>query len=77
MDQKKYKLQQHLMALPAIQISKMSFRRVESFLFLVGISVPNYPALCKSRKRIPISLWNILLRETSNLPSINIAIDST
>jgi transposase len=39
--------------------------------------VPTYSALCKSRKRIPISLWNLLLRETSNLSSINVAIDST
>ena len=74
---KKYKLEQHLTALLVMQICKMSFRRAENFLFLVGISVPTYSALCKSRKRIPISLWNSLLNKTFSLSSENVAIDST
>ncbi len=74
---KKYKLKQHLIALLTMQICKMSLRRVEKFLFIVGISAPTYSALCKSRKRIPVSLWNLLLKETTNLSSENVAIDST
>lgn len=74
---KKYKLQQHLIALLVMQICRMSFRRVEKFLFLVGISVPTYSALCKSRKRIPVSLWNLLLNHTMNLSSEKVAVDST
>lgn len=74
---KKYKLKQHLLAFLAMQVCKMSFRRVEKFLFLVGISVPSYSALCKSRKRIPAKLWNSLLKETVNFESFSVAVDST
>lgn len=74
---KKYKLEQHLTALLVMQICKMSFRRAENFLFLVGISVPTYSALCKSRKRIPISLWNSLLNQTVDFNSFAVAVDST
>jgi transposase len=74
---KKYKLKHHLTALLVMQICKLSLRRVESFLILVGIEVPTYSALCKSRKKIPSKLWNLLLMKTSNLSSVNTAIDST
>jgi len=74
---KKYKLEQHLTALLVMQICKMSFRRAENFLFLVGISAPTYSALCKSRKRIPISLWNSLLNQTANFKHFSVAVDST
>lgn len=74
---KKYKLKHHLTALLVMQICKLSLRRVENFLILVGIEVPTYSALCKSRKKIPRNLWDILLKETSNLSSVNVAIDST
>lgn len=74
---KKYKLKHHLTALLMMQICKMSFRRVESFLILFEVKVPTYSALCKSRKRIPISLWNMLLNQTAVLSSVIVAVDST
>ncbi len=74
---KKYRFYQHIFALLIMQICKLSLRRVENFLNLLEIKVPTYSALCKSRKKIPCSLWNFLLRETSSLSSVNVAIDST
>ncbi len=53
---KKYKFYQHIFALLVMQIGKFSLRRVENFLILLEIEVPTYSALCKSRKKIPISL---------------------
>jgi len=74
---KKYKLLNHIFALLIMQVCKMSLRRVENFLNLVGIQVPTYSALCKSRKKIPINLWNLLLKETVNFESFSVAVDST
>lgn len=74
---KKYKLKHHLMALLVMQICKLSLRRIESFLILFEIKVPTYSALCKSRKRIPASLWNSLLNQTANFSSFAVAVDST
>jgi len=74
---KKYKLFQHLLALLMMQIGKFSFRRVENFLVLLEIEVPTYSALCKCRKKIPISLWNFLLNQTTNFEHFSVAVDST
>lgn len=74
---KKYKFYQHIFALLLMQICKMSFRRVENFLILLEIEVPTYSALCKSRKKIPISLWNFLLNQTANFEHFSVAVDST
>lgn len=74
---KKYKLKHHLVALLVMQSCNLSFRRAEKFLILIELEVPTYSALCKSRKRIPLKLWNKLLRETANLSSGSVAIDGT
>jgi transposase len=74
---KKYQLKNHLTALLVMQICKLSLRRVEQFLTLFEVKVPTYSALCKSRKKIPMKLWNCLLNETGDLSSENVAIDST
>lgn len=74
---KKYKLFQHIFALMLMQICKMSFRRVENFSVLLNVKVPTYSALCKSRKRVPMKLWNSLLRLTSGLKHNSVAVDST
>ena len=74
---KKYKLKEHLFAILMKEALRISFRRLEEILNLFGIKTPTYSALCKSRKRIPRSLWNSFLSETSNLSSTNYAIDST
>jgi len=44
---------------------------------MLGFEVPTYSALCKSRKRIPVSLWQRLLNHTAGVCSGFIAIDST
>jgi transposase len=74
---KKYKLKNHLIALLLIEVCQLSLRRIEKFLILVGIKVPTYSALCKSRKRIPIKLWQKLLKLTAGLSSGKVAIDGT
>ena len=74
---KKFKFYQHIFALLMMQIGKFSLRRVEKFLILMEIEVPTYSALCKSRKKIPISLWNFLLNQTANFSSFSVAVDST
>ena len=74
---KKFEFYQHATALLVMQICKLSLRRVEKFLFLVGISVPTYSALCKCRKRIPIFLWNSLLKMTAGLNHSSVGVDST
>jgi len=74
---KKYKLKHHLTALLMMEICRFSLRRVEKFLFLVGIETPTYSALCKSRKKIPLELWQKLLSLTAGLSSGDIGIDGT
>jgi transposase len=74
---KKFKLSEHLFALLFMQISKLSFRRVSSFMFELGFVVPTYSALCKSRKRISPLLFERLLNVTHNENCENVAIDST
>jgi hypothetical protein len=44
---------------------------------MLGFKVPTYSALCKSRKRIPVSLWQRLLNHTAGICSGFIAVDST
>ena len=74
---KKFKTIQHLFALLFMQIAKLSFRRASELLVMLNFEVPSYSALCKSRARIPIHLWNSALKITSGLSSVNVAIDST
>ena len=74
---KKYKLENHLIALFSMQSFRLSFRRAEKLLSLLGIKVPTYSALCKMRKRIPASLWNSLLKKTAGMQHRNVAIDGT
>jgi hypothetical protein len=74
---KKYKLKEHLFALLFMQITKMSFRRASFLLIELGFFVPSYSALCKSRKRIPPSLFEKLLNQTITEIPENVAIDST
>ena len=44
---------------------------------IFGQRCPSYSALCKSRKRIPIKLWQKLLKLTAGLSSGKVAIDGT
>ena len=74
---KKYKLLDHVSNLLLMQICKSSLRRTEKIANLFGNKCPTYSALCKSRKRIPIKLWQSLLKITAGLSSGNVAVDGT
>ena len=74
---KKYKLEDHVSGLLIMQICNSSLRRTELILNLFGAKAPNYSTLCKVRKRIPIKLWQKLLRLTAGLSSRKVAIDGT
>lgn len=74
---KKYKLADHISGLLVMQICRTSLRRTKIISNLFGQKCPTYSALCKSRKRIPIKLWQRLLRITAGLSSGKVAIDGT
>jgi hypothetical protein len=44
---------------------------------MLGFIIPTYSALCKSRKRIPLFLWNSALKLTAGIRHKRVAIDST
>ena len=74
---KKFKFVYHALALLLKESLKCSFRRVESLLDMLDVRVPTYSALCKSRKRIPTTLWASLLKLTAGETSGITAIDGT
>ncbi len=74
---KKFKLQDHIEALLLMEVCQLSLRRVEKISKLFGKDIPTYSALCKSRKRIPVKLWQKLLRITAGLSSGIVAPDGT
>ena len=74
---KTYNLEDHISGLLIMQVCQLSLRRVQKFANLFGQKCPSYSALCKSRKRIPIKLWQKLLTLTAGLSSGKVAIDGT
>ena len=74
---KRYKFKQHALALLLKEIFKFSFRRTSNMLSIMGFKVPSYSALCKIRKRIPLWIWNSLLKITAGNSNFDIAIDGT
>jgi transposase len=74
---KKYKLVDHLSGILVMQICQTSLRRTEIVIKLFGQKCPTYSALCKSRKRLPLELWQKLLTITAGLASKEVAIDGT
>ncbi len=74
---KKYKLLDHITSLLLGEVGQLSLRRIEKISNIFGQKCPTYSALCKSRKRIPIKLWQKLLRLTAGLSSGKVAIDGT
>jgi len=74
---KKFKLENHITSLLLMQVCKASLRRIEKISNFFGKKCPTYSALCKSRKRIPIKLWQKLLKLTAGLSSGKVAIDGT
>ena len=74
---KKFKFVHHACALLLKETLKCSFRRISKLLDLLNVKVPTYSALCKSRKRIPIAVWQKLLSLTAGFSSGKVAIDGT
>jgi len=74
---KKFRFMHHAVALLLKETLKCSFRRISKFLDLLGIKVPTYSALCKSRKRIPVAVWEKMIKLTAGLSSGIVAIDGT
>ena len=59
------------------EVLKCSFRRCVKILKMFGVITPTYSALCKCRKRIPLFLWNSLLKLTAGINYNSVAVDST
>jgi transposase len=74
---KTYKLEDHVSNLLIMQVCRTSLRRTEIIANLFGTKVPTYSALCKSRKRIPLDLWQRLLKLTAGFSSGKVAVDGT
>jgi len=74
---KTYRLSDHVIALVAIAIFRLSLRRAEHLLGMFGMKIPTYSALCKSRKRIPALLWQRVMALTAGATHTCVAIDST
>jgi transposase len=74
---KTYKFSEHAEALLLMEVCQMSFERIEKFQKMNGKICPTHSALCKSRKRIPVKLWQKLLKLTAGLSSGKVAIDGT
>ena len=74
---KKYELYQHILAFVIMATCRLSLRRVFKFLDMFGYKVPTFSALCKSRKRIPSTLFERALALTSGENHQFVAIDST
>lgn len=75
---KKYEFWNHALALLVKQEYQLSYRRVVALLSGFGTRVPTYSALCKMAKRLPLAIFQLLLKATIRLKSIDVAaIDST
>jgi len=74
---KKFKFVHHVLALLLKEVLRCSFRRCEKLLKMFDVITPTYSALCKCRRRIPIKLWNSLLKLTAGINHNSVAVDST
>jgi transposase len=74
---KKYEFWQHAIALLIKQECKLGYRRVNRLFDMLGYVVPTYSALAKMAKRIPLSLWQRLLKTTNNAKTNIAAIDGS
>ena len=70
---KTYKLVDHISSLLVMPSCRLSLRRVKKYVE----NSPTYSALCKSRKRIPLKLFQKLLKITAGLSSGEVAVDGT
>jgi hypothetical protein len=74
---KKYEFLDHARAYVIKQECKLGYRRVTNLLRMLGLNCPCPSALCMSFHKLPLGLWQMLLKATiTNNPHI-IAIDGT
>ena len=74
---KKYEFWQHAVALLVKQECRLGYRRVSRLLRLLGFNVPTYSALAKMAQRIPLVLWQNLLKLTASFNVYIASIDGT
>lgn len=74
---KKFEFFNHAFALLMKEILRCSFRRCCEILKMFDVITPTYSALCKCRKRIPVWIWNSLLKLTAGFNHNSVAVDST
>ena len=74
---KKYEFWQHAVALLVKQECRLGYRRVSQLLQGLGYVVPTYSALAKMSYRIPIGIWQRLLKCTANIKVHIVSIDGT
>lgn len=74
---KKYEFLHHIFALVLKQEFKCSYRRISRILRQMGFICPTYNALWYAMKRIPLMLWQRILKATINSHSYIVAIDGT
>jgi len=72
---KKYEFWQHIVALFVKQECKLGYRRVSRLLDYLGFNVPTYSALAKMVKRIPLVLWQNILKLTASFKTYIVYID--
>lgn len=74
---KKYEFLDHAIAYIVKQECKLGYRRVTRLLRLLGIKCPCYSAICTSFHKLPLSLWQLLLKATANNKPNLVAIDGS
>jgi hypothetical protein len=74
---KKYEFWQHALALLIKQECRLGYRRVSWLLNNLGFNVPTYSALAKMNNRLPLKLWQLLLRMTASQKLNLVAIDGS
>jgi transposase len=74
---KKYEFWQHAVALIIKQECKLGYRRVSRLLRWLNVDVPSYSAIAKMANRIPVSIWQVLLKMTAQNKLNLVAIDGS
>jgi len=74
---KTYELWQHALALLIKEMCQMSYRRIVTFFKLIGIDIGSKSTLCYQAKRIPIGIWQKILKITLPKDFQIVAIDGS
>jgi len=74
---KKYEFLHHAVAYMIKQECKLGYRRVTTLLRWLGFKCPCPSALCMSFNKLPLNIWQLLLKATINTKLNLIAIDGS